>query len=85
MLWYVQAVAVTADCLILICSTVENTKMNDCYFEKRDWRQCKKEVRPISSSSSIRFERHSDLGSPTEAARQPPNKLYRKPEMTLTV
>ena len=19
--------------------------MNDCYFEKRDWRQCKKEVR----------------------------------------
>ncbi|KAL2355269.1 hypothetical protein BJ546DRAFT_840762 [Cryomyces antarcticus] len=23
---------------------VENTKMNDCYFEKRDWRACKKEM-----------------------------------------
>jgi cytochrome c oxidase assembly factor 4 len=24
--------------------TVENTKMNDCYYEKRDWRLCKNEV-----------------------------------------
>lgn len=25
-------------------STVEQTKMNDCYFEKKDWRICKQEV-----------------------------------------
>jgi hypothetical protein len=24
--------------------TVENTKMNDCYYEKKDWRLCKNEV-----------------------------------------
>ncbi|KAI9758882.1 MAG: hypothetical protein M4579_002766 [Chaenotheca gracillima] len=24
----------------------ENTKMNDCYFEKKDWRACKREVNP---------------------------------------
>jgi len=23
---------------------VEQTKMNDCYFEKRDWRICRQEV-----------------------------------------
>ncbi|KAI1256477.1 hypothetical protein MGN70_001601 [Eutypa lata] len=22
----------------------ENSKLTDCYFEKKDWRQCKKEV-----------------------------------------
>lgn len=22
----------------------ENTKMNDCYFEKKDWRLCRKEL-----------------------------------------
>jgi hypothetical protein len=22
----------------------ENTKMNDCYYEKKDWRLCKNEV-----------------------------------------
>lgn len=22
----------------------ENTRMNDCYFDKRDWRACKDEV-----------------------------------------
>jgi hypothetical protein len=27
----------------------ENTKMNDCYFEKKDWRLCKNEVREASS------------------------------------
>lgn len=25
--------------------TAENTKMNDCYYEKKDWRLCKNEVR----------------------------------------
>jgi hypothetical protein len=25
--------------------TVENMKMTDCYFDKKDWRQCKEEVR----------------------------------------
>ncbi|OAF57973.2 hypothetical protein VC83_05404 [Pseudogymnoascus destructans] len=25
------------------CAT-ENTKMNDCFYEKKDWRQCKEEV-----------------------------------------
>ena len=30
---------------ILIQNTVENTKMNDCYFEKKDWRLCREEVR----------------------------------------
>ncbi|KAG9676127.1 hypothetical protein KCU87_g3085, partial [Aureobasidium melanogenum] len=25
------------------CS-VENTRLNDCFFEKKDWRQCKTEV-----------------------------------------
>ncbi|OBT42173.1 hypothetical protein VE00_06829 [Pseudogymnoascus sp. WSF 3629] len=24
------------------CAT-ENTKMNDCFYEKKDWRQCKEE------------------------------------------
>ena len=24
--------------------TAEQTKMNDCYFEKKDWRVCQKEV-----------------------------------------
>ncbi|KAN0117735.1 hypothetical protein V8E51_003712 [Hyaloscypha variabilis] len=23
---------------------VENTKMNDCYYEKKDWRLCKSEL-----------------------------------------
>ncbi|KAG9527613.1 hypothetical protein KCU93_g4973, partial [Aureobasidium melanogenum] len=25
------------------CS-VENTRLNDCFFEKKDWRQCKTEM-----------------------------------------
>ncbi|KAK1839022.1 CHCH domain-containing protein, partial [Colletotrichum chrysophilum] len=25
----------------------ENAKLTDCYFEKKDWRQCTAEVRPI--------------------------------------
>ena len=29
-------------------NTVENTKMNDCYYEKKDWRLCKSEVRSAS-------------------------------------
>jgi len=28
--------------------TAENTKMNDCYFEKKDWRLCRNEVREAS-------------------------------------
>ncbi|THX36690.1 hypothetical protein D6D10_06456 [Aureobasidium pullulans] len=24
--------------------TVENTRLNDCFFEKKDWRQCKSEM-----------------------------------------
>ncbi|TVY84577.1 Cytochrome oxidase assembly factor [Lachnellula suecica] len=24
--------------------TAENTKMNDCYFEKKDWRLCRDEL-----------------------------------------
>lgn len=26
----------------------ENAKMTDCYFETKDWRACKKEVRHLS-------------------------------------
>ncbi|KAE9377272.1 hypothetical protein N431DRAFT_193303 [Stipitochalara longipes BDJ] len=25
-------------------NTVENTKMNDCYYDKKDWRLCKNEL-----------------------------------------
>lgn len=25
--------------------SAENTKMNDCFFDKKDWRQCRAEVR----------------------------------------
>ena len=32
-------------------SSAENTKMNDCFFEKKDWRQCRTEVRRSKSSS----------------------------------
>lgn len=28
----------------LITSSDEQTRMNDCYFEKKDWRACKAEV-----------------------------------------
>ncbi|PGH29116.1 hypothetical protein GX50_08145 [[Emmonsia] crescens] len=28
----------------------EQLKMNDCYYEKRDWRECKKEVSQSLSS-----------------------------------
>lgn len=29
----------------------ENMKMTDCYYEKKDWRQCKTEVRSSSQFS----------------------------------
>ena len=37
--------------------------MNDCYFEKKDWRACKKEVRPVKSHvfASNRFHIESNL------------------------
>jgi hypothetical protein len=31
-------------CLIDVCFTEEHLKMNDCYYDKKDWRVCKKEV-----------------------------------------
>ncbi|TVY87316.1 Cytochrome oxidase assembly factor [Lachnellula willkommii] len=30
--------------LLMIMFTAENTKMNDCYYEKKDWRLCKNEL-----------------------------------------
>ena len=27
--------------------TVENTRLNDCYFDTKDWRACTKEVSPF--------------------------------------
>ncbi|KAG9245810.1 hypothetical protein BJ878DRAFT_533667 [Calycina marina] len=28
---------------------IENTKLNDCFFEKKDWRLCKKEMEGFKS------------------------------------
>jgi hypothetical protein len=36
-------------CIVLTQGTEENTKMNDCYFEKKDWRVCRDEVRDAAS------------------------------------
>ncbi|KAG9230556.1 hypothetical protein BJ875DRAFT_151553 [Amylocarpus encephaloides] len=40
----------------------ENTKMNDCFYEKKDWRLCKNEVslprRAVSRRFDPRFQRH---------------------------
>lgn len=30
--------------LIDVCFTEEQLKLNDCYYDKKDWRICKKEV-----------------------------------------
>lgn len=40
-------------------NTEENAKMTDCYYETKDWRACKKEVRHPSRLDS--FEFHSGL------------------------
>lgn len=37
----------------------ENAKMTDCYFETKDWRACKKEVRHLSRHDS--FNLHVQL------------------------
>lgn len=34
----------------------ENAKMTDCYFETKDWRACKKEVRRLSPLDSIKLQ-----------------------------
>lgn len=31
-----------------VAATDENAKMTDCYFEKKDWRACTAEVRPVT-------------------------------------
>jgi len=31
--------------MMFMKDAAENTRMNDCYFEKKDWRLCKEEVR----------------------------------------
>ncbi|KAL8944000.1 MAG: hypothetical protein Q9216_000709 [Gyalolechia sp. 2 TL-2023] len=33
----------------------EQTKMNDCYFEKKDWRACKQEITRTSKSLAVSF------------------------------
>jgi hypothetical protein len=38
--------------IVLTRETEENTKMNDCYFEKKDWRSCRDEVRDAASEFS---------------------------------
>jgi hypothetical protein len=38
--------------IVLTWKTEENTKMNDCYFEKKDWRLCRDEVRDAASGFS---------------------------------
>lgn len=45
---------------ILIYDTAENTKMNDCYFEKKDWRLCKKEVSVSISDFCFSQSREDD-------------------------
>lgn len=30
--------------LSVLTEVVENAKLNDCYYEKKDWRACKEEV-----------------------------------------
>lgn len=30
--------------MLILTDAAEQLKMNDCYFEKKDWRSCKKEV-----------------------------------------
>jgi hypothetical protein len=37
----------------LMMPAVENTKMNDCYFEKKDWRQCRDFYRPVTCARKI--------------------------------
>ena len=44
-------------CLYRYITTAEQTKMNDCYFEKRDWRICSKEVR-VSRGMDIWIQTH---------------------------
>ncbi|TLD37508.1 hypothetical protein E2P81_ATG04320 [Venturia nashicola] len=39
----------------------ENAKMTDCYFETRDWRACKKEVR-LSRLDNIHPQGKADSG-----------------------
>jgi hypothetical protein len=36
-----------------LTGAAEQLKMNDCYFDKKDWRSCKKEVRLHHRSVSI--------------------------------
>lgn len=37
----------------------EQSKMNDCYFEKRDWRACKDEVRCTVIEIAPEVRRHA--------------------------
>ena len=34
-----------------LLNQAEQTKMNDCYFDQKDWRTCGKEVRTCRSNS----------------------------------
>ena len=34
-----------------LLNQAEQTKINDCYFDKKDWRTCGKEVRTCRSNS----------------------------------
>ena len=43
----------------------EQTKMNDCYFDKKDWRTCKKEV-SVSCSISLSFHRRASIIQPCQ-------------------
>ncbi|KAB8069626.1 hypothetical protein BDV29DRAFT_161247 [Aspergillus leporis] len=52
------------------CS-VEQDKMNDCYFAKKDWRACKKEV-----SESFGFPRMGVLAS--QQLNSPPMEVFRE-------
>jgi len=59
-------------------TSVENTKMNDCYFDKKDWRACKNEVRvciPASGPTSVLSiallpRRNADTARKMEAFRE---------------
>ncbi|KAK8069799.1 hypothetical protein PG994_006415 [Apiospora phragmitis] len=36
----------------------ENAKMTDCYYDKKDWRQCKKEVSPVVPTHPFSHEKN---------------------------
>lgn len=51
----------------------EQTNMNDCYFEKKDWRVCSQEVSRFVQASTLRLSR-TVFVNPSN-----PHQKYRNP------